>query len=113
MTGETPKGPSEPKTPPTPKTSPTPEKRNAWGRSADSLMKGDIRNAGDNLVQAIGDGAKKTASKTIDASKEAVKTVGGVALDVGNTAINGAKKAGGTLLTGLQRVSNAILKPKN
>lgn len=94
----------------TPKTSPKPEKRNSWGRSADSLLKGDFRNAGDNLVQAAAEGAKKTASKTIDASKEAVKTVGGVALDIGSTAMDGAKKAGGTLLTGLKNVGNAIFK---
>lgn len=91
-----------------PKIHTKPEKRNAWGRSADHLRNGDIRKAGDNLVQAGAEAAKKTASKTIDASKEAVKTVGGVALDVGSTAMDGAKKVGNTVLTGLKNVGKAI-----
>ena len=93
-----------------PKIPPKPEKRNAWGRSADHLWNGDIGKAGDDFVSAGAEAAKKTASKTIDASKEAVKTVGRVAVDAGSTVIGGAKKVGRDLATGLKNVGSAIFK---
>lgn len=86
----------------------TPKQRNALGRSADNLLNGNIRKAGDDFVQAGDEFAKKTANKAIGASREAAKTVGRAAVDLGSTAIDGAKKVSSNLVTGLKNVGSAI-----
>lgn len=90
-----------PKTPPKPK-------RTTLGKSADYLRKGDFKQAGDKAVQAGGEFAKSAATKAIDASTVAAQAVGRTAADVGSTAIDGAKKVGKNLVTGLKNVAGAI-----
>lgn len=94
----------------TPKTPPKSERRNELRQSADYLLNGDIRKAGDKAVQAGGKFAKNVANKAISASEEAAKTVGRMAADAGSTAIDGVKKIGGTLANGLKNVTGAIFK---